>query len=152
MRCWGHFIMFARYQNIYSTDIYSPNVGSIYPIQMYIPQPCARRAHSNPPTYIHPPSVGMIYPTPNVCPQRRMSSMSHVLNVACPQCPIVYYWSWISVPSFQSHWFILNWRSVRLSLVSTIIVGRGRQILNQCTKHSITLIKSRPKDEFLFHE
>ena len=30
--------------------------------KMYIPQPCARRAHRNPPTYIHPTSVGMIYP------------------------------------------------------------------------------------------
>merc|ERR1712088_569763 len=32
--------------------------------KMYIPQPCARRAHRNPPTYIHPPIVGMIYPIP----------------------------------------------------------------------------------------
>ena len=31
-------------------------------LKMYTPQPCARRAHRNPPTYIHPPSVGMIYP------------------------------------------------------------------------------------------
>ena len=31
---------------------------------MYILQPCARRAHRNPPTYIHPPSVGIIYPIP----------------------------------------------------------------------------------------
>ena len=32
--------------------------------KMFIPQPCARRAHRNPPTYIHPPIVGMIYPIP----------------------------------------------------------------------------------------
>ena len=31
-------------------------------LKMYIPQPCAQRAHRNPATYIHPPSVGMIYP------------------------------------------------------------------------------------------
>ena len=31
---------------------------------MYIPPPCARRAHRNPSTYIHPPSVGMIYSMP----------------------------------------------------------------------------------------
>ena len=31
---------------------------------MYIPQPCAQRAHRNPSTYIHPPCVGMIYPIP----------------------------------------------------------------------------------------
>ena len=31
---------------------------------MYIPQPCARRAHRNPTTHIDPPSVGMIYSIP----------------------------------------------------------------------------------------
>ena len=31
---------------------------------MYIPPPCARRAHRNPTTYIPPPSVGMIYSIP----------------------------------------------------------------------------------------
>ena len=30
----------------------------------YIPQPCARRAHRNPPTYIYSPIVGRIYPIP----------------------------------------------------------------------------------------
>ena len=54
--------------NIYIQLTYTPQmVGSIYPIQIYIfinvhSQPCARRAHRNPPTYSHPPSVGMIYP------------------------------------------------------------------------------------------
>ena len=31
---------------------------------MYIPQPCARRAHRNPTTHIDPTSVGMIYSIP----------------------------------------------------------------------------------------
>ena len=54
--------------NIYIQLTYTPQmVGSIYPIQIYIfinvhSQPCARRAHRNPPTYSHPPSAGMIYP------------------------------------------------------------------------------------------
>ena len=60
---------YIQYQHIYSTDIYSPNVGRIYPIQIYnffiyIPQPCARRALRNPPTYIHPPSFGIINSIP----------------------------------------------------------------------------------------
>ena len=37
-----------------STDICSPNVGSIYPIYTL-------RAHRKPPTDIHPPNVGRIY-------------------------------------------------------------------------------------------
>ena len=41
---------YIQYQNIYS--------------KMYIPQPCARRAHRNPTTHIDPPSVGMIYSIP----------------------------------------------------------------------------------------
>ena len=61
---------YIQYQHIYSTDFYSPSVGRIYPIQIYIilkiyiPQTCAQRAHRNLITYIHPLSVGMIYPIP----------------------------------------------------------------------------------------
>ena len=31
---------------------------------MNIPQPCARRAHRNPPNDVHSPNVGRIYPIP----------------------------------------------------------------------------------------
>ena len=52
---------------INSTDIYSPIVGSIYPIQIYkskciFPNPASRRAHRHPPTDIYHPIVGSIYP------------------------------------------------------------------------------------------
>merc|ERR1712001_280488 len=35
-----------------------------FPPGRHIPQPCARRAHRNPPTNIHSPNVGSLYPIP----------------------------------------------------------------------------------------
>ena len=64
-KCWHDISNIIYIQLTYTPQI----VGSIYPIQIYIlktliPQPCVRRVHRNPPTYIHPPIVGMIYPIP----------------------------------------------------------------------------------------
>ena len=46
------------------TDIYYPNVGSIYPMQIYILPNVHSWAHRNPLTDTFPPIVGMIYPIP----------------------------------------------------------------------------------------
>ena len=57
-----------QYQHIRSTDIYSPNCWlhisntNIYFVTIYIFQPCARKAHRNPPTDVYFPNVGSIYP------------------------------------------------------------------------------------------
>jgi len=87
------------------TYIHPPSVGMIYPIptyvfnwhilpkllaayiqykytfsKMYILQPCARRAHRNPPTYIHPPSVGIIYPIPTYIGQNRCTTFLFLIH------------------------------------------------------------------------
>ena len=73
-------VMYYNVENVYLYQIYDANnSGSMCQFKMYvgigyvqykytfselyIPQPCGRRAQRNPPTYIQPPSVGMIYPT-----------------------------------------------------------------------------------------
>ena len=61
--------------------ISNKSIQYIYYIKMNIPQPCARRAHRNPPNDVHSPNVGRIYPIP-----------INKLNVTFCNINILVYW------------------------------------------------------------
>ena len=85
---------YIQYQHIYS--------------KMYIPPPCARRAHRNPSTYIHPQSVGMIYSIPTLYskmyippPCARRAHRNPPTYIHSPSVSMIY-----PIPNYIFNWHI----------------------------------------------
>ena len=91
----------ALEQCINSTDVYSPNVGSIYPMQIYILPNVHSWAHRNPLIDTFPSIVGMIYTIPiyinttdmyssNLNTNMNITKYIFVLDIFCQQLGKIY--------------------------------------------------------------